>query len=80
MPTQKQAGHITIYTLVASKSMAFGQVLTVLLQELRKRLGSIDKRRSIRLRITCPQAVDQLQKGSEGSEVSKVKGGVLLGQ
>jgi hypothetical protein len=80
MPAQKQAGHVTLYALIASKSMAFGQVSAVFLQEVCKHLGSVHKRRSIRLFLTCPQAVDEPQHGSGGAEILKVEGGVLLGE
>jgi len=80
MPAQKQTGHITLHTLVASESMAFGQVSAVLLQEFCKRLRSINEGLSIRFFITYPQAVDELQNGSDGVEISEVEGGVVLGQ
>jgi hypothetical protein len=80
MPAQKQARHVTLYALIASKSMAFGQVYTVLLQELCKHLGSIHKRRSICLFIACPQAVDEPQHGGGNAEILEVEGGVLLSE
>ena len=80
MPAQKQAGHVTLHTLPASKSMVSGQVSAVLLQELCKGARSIDKRRFMRSLITCPQAVDELQRSSDDAEVLKVEGRVLLGQ
>lgn len=80
MPAQKQAGHVALHALIASKSMVFRQLPAVLLQELCKDPGSVHKRRSIHLLIACPQAVDEPQHGSGGAEILKVEGGVLLGQ
>lgn len=60
--------------------MAFGQVSTMLLQELCKCLSSINKRRPIRSLSNCPQTVDELQNGSDSTEIFKVESGALLDQ